>query len=501
MTKSKLAFKLLPAEIAIWLNSLERLNSVKIAIELNNAAKILRSYKADTNDVLKALIQLTPTILSTCNTIESSFLIDPQSKKYPIKVVKLCIQLLRNTGLAFSNTGEQSHDLYMALQFIGHAQRLASIIHETPSSSLWKETARVYNLALSSKTTQQAIDHKILDFKDQLSIEAVLKRNILFHLFTPYKYSSSQIKELFLIANTLADKLLLNNVNTPSSNVFYWDSDNNSSNNTPSTINHTIKHQQLNTTIDTKDVLTSIQSTHFICNLDNDILSILLIHLSGYKSIINKPIPSPPIISHLLTGFNNITEHLTKVSTLQKIEQLSTETAPKKTTGDMSIQTMDTQHDNLNFSPKIAYSSSYKEFLSKAKPVKTLQVSNEKYIIAETSYLECNIGEVAMLCHPNLTNTFGIIRQVKITNSSKTVHILIEKIAGIVSTQTTSPELIYIQNLNSHQLLFQSPCKLANGSKLKRASDELFTLTELTDYSTYFSLYQATLASTIAEKN
>ena len=110
MTSPKLPFKLLPAEIAIWLNSLERLNSVKTAIELNNVAKTLRSYKENTNDVLKALIQLTPKTLQTCNTIESNFLSDPQSKKYPIKVVRLCIQLLRNTGLAFSKTGEQSYD-------------------------------------------------------------------------------------------------------------------------------------------------------------------------------------------------------------------------------------------------------------------------------------------------------------------------------------------------------------------------------------------------------
>jgi len=497
MTNSKLPFNLLADEIAIWLNSLERLNSVKTAIELNNVTKTLRSYKEDTNDVLKALIQLTPKTLQTCNTIESNFLSDPQSKKYPVKVVRLCIQLLRNTGLAFSKTGEQGHEIYMALQFIGYAQRLASIIHETPSSSLWKETGRIYNLALSSKTTQQPIDHKIQNFKDQLSIESVLKRNILFNLFTPYKYSAKQIKELFLIASTLANKLLLYNTDKPSSNVFYWDSN---SSNSPNTINNTVKYQQFTTTIDTKDILLSIQSTNFICNLDHDTLSILLNHLSGYQSIIDTPIPSAPIISHLLTGFNDITEHLTKVSTLQKIEQLSTEAISNKPIEGISIQAMDVKHDNLNFAPKVAYSSSYKDFLSKAKPVKTLQVSNEKYTIAETSYLECNIGDIALLCHPNLTNKLGVIRQVKITNASKTVHILIEEIAGIVSTQTTSPELIFIQNLNAYQLLFQSPCKLANGSKLKSPSGDQFSLTEITDYSPYFSLYQASLSSTINKK-
>ncbi len=495
MTNTKLPFKLLPEEVTIWLNSLKQLNSAKTAIELNNVAKQLRTYESNTSDLLIAVIQLTPTILHTCDTIELSFSDDPQPKKYPVKVIKLCIQLLKNTGLAFCNisklkslsTNELNLANYLALQFIGHAQRLSAIFHEPPSSSFWKEIARIYKLSLAANTNQKKITHNINKFKEQLTIDSAVKRNILFSLCAPYQYSSSQIKQLFLISNSLANSLILNNTVSSANNIFYWDTD---SADCPNTFNNTIQYQQLNTKIDTKALLTSLQSNSFVCNLDQHTFSKLFDHLSGYQSIINSSIPSAPTISQLLRGFDSITKYLTKLSTLQKIQQFSTEVTPGNSIKDISKQ------DNLNAAPQITYSTNYQELLNKAKPVKTLQVNNEKYIIAETNYTECNIDSIVLLCHPNLKNELGIIRQVKVTNASKTVHILIEKIPGVVSIQQAIPsrsvatEFISIQNENTHYVLFPSPCKLTNGSKISYTSAKHFILEKLIYHTRFFSLYQ-----------
>ncbi len=493
MTMTKLPFNLLSDEISIWLASLEQQNSAKAAIELNNAAKALRRCESNSNDVLKALVQLTPLILQTCNTIELAFLTESPSNKYPQKVIRLCIQLLRNTALALSKTNKSKNvsnadhnlSIYMALQFIGQTQRLSALFHESPSASLWKEMGRIYNLALQTEANQQGIKHKIDSFKDQLSIETVLKRNILFNLFIPYQYSDKQIKELFLISNTLADKLEITSSIPSPTHSFYWDSN---SNTPPSIINNTVPCQQVFITINTKDVLIAIQMSHFICNLDKELILKLIDCLSGYQLIINNPIPSPPTISHLFTGFKNITEHLTKVCTLQKIQQLSTQTTSQ---GPLSIQSKDARHNNLNAPPAIAYSSNYKDLLSSGRPVKTLQVSNERFTIAETGFMECDIGDIALLCHHNLTNKIGVIRQVKATNSSKTVHILIEEIAGNASTPAKENKFISITNENFQKIIFPSPCKQSNGSKLQSASGDSYTLEQLIDYSPFFSLYQA----------
>ncbi len=495
MTNTKLPFKLLPEEITIWLNLLTPFNSAKTAIELNNVAKQLRAYESNTNDLLMAVIQLTPTILHTCDIIELSFSGDPQSKKYPAKVIKLCIQLLKNTGLTFCNisklkslsTNELNLANYLALQFIGHAQRLSAIFHELPSSSFWKEIARIYKLSLATNTNQKTITHKINKFKEQLTIDSVVKRNILFSLCSPYQYSSSQVKQLFLISNSLANSLILNNTDSSANNIFYWDTD---SSDSPSTFNNTFQYQQLNTKIDTKALLTSLQSNNFVCNFDQPTFSKLLDHLSGYQSIINSPIPSAPTISQLFREFDNITEYLSKLGTLQKIQQLSTEVTPGNSIKDISKQ------DKLNVAPQITYSTNYQELLNKAKPVKTLQVNNEKYIIAETNYTECNIDSIVLLCHPNLRNELGIIRQIKVTNTSKTVHILIEKIPGVVSIQQAIPsssvstECISIQSENTHYVLFPSPCKLTTGSTISCTSTKHFTLEKLVNHTRFFSLYQ-----------
>lgn len=496
MAISKLPFNLLSNEVSIWLTSIEQHNKAKLAIELNDVAKLLRKDKTHPSATLTALIQLLPSILQTCNTIESSFLSKSEPQKYPLKVIRLCIQLLRNTALAACNTSEfdnlseteKSLSIYIALQLIGHSQRLSAVFHEPPSSSLWKQTGQIYNLALQTKINQDEVKHSISQFKDQLSIESVLKRNILFNLFTPYRYSDKQIKELFSISNSLADTLDLNTPPSSSSiNLFYWDS---ASNNTPNTINTTQPCQQVYISINTHKLLVTMQMDNFICNLDKELILRQIEHLSAYQSIIDTPIPSAPTISHLLTGFNNISEHLNKVSTLQKIQHLSTQVTSNEP---LSIQSKQEKYDGLNAPPIVAYSSNNKNLLSNAKPVKTLQVSNEKYIIAETSFIECNIGDLALLCHHNLTNKIGVIRQVKITNASKTVHILIEEIQGVPTTQTKDNEFISVSSENTQYILFPAPCKQANGSKLKSTSGASYTIEALIDYSSFYSLYQVTV--------
>lgn len=493
MTKSKLPFDLLSTDISKWLVSLEQQNSATSAITLNNAIKLLRNDKSSSSDLLTALIQLTPAILYTCNSIEKTFLTESKQQVYPVKVIRLCIQLLRNTALALARTNEQeglsndeqSLSIYMSLQIIGLCQRLTAMFHEPPSSSLWIETARLYKLALQNKINHQVINHKINDFKVQLSIESVIKRNILFNIFTSYKYLDKQIKELFVIASSLAEKLDLNDSTLQSSVIFYWDLN---SNVPPNIINITQPFQQTSITINTKEVLVAMQMNSFSCSLDKEVILSLTNRLSGYHPIINAPIPSAPRISHLIFGYKSITEHLTKVNTLQKIEALGKQVAFDVPLG---IQAKSEKYDKLNNPSMSAYSSKYKDLLLNAKPIKTHEVSNKNFFIASIGLIECNIGDMVLLCKQNLTNKVGIIRQVKAANTAKTLLILIEEIPGVASTQSKEQNFININTEKSHYLLFPSPCKHSNGSKVTSTSGANYNLEKLIDFSPFFSLYQA----------
>jgi len=501
MTTNNLPFELSPDAISLWLQSLSEKNSANSAVELNNVTKILRSNKSDTDEVLSTLIQLTPTILHVSNTIESSLIAEPMTKRSTFKVIKLCIQLLRNTSLAFCNIcykenlspDEQNLAIYSALQLIGYSQRISTLFHESPSLALWGEVGKTFLLASSTNSTQQQISHKIKNFKDQPTIESVLKRNILFDILNPYQYSASQIKELFFISDQLASKLVLNPKNPSTYNCFHW---NPNSKKPPCVINSTAENEEYHTTINTRELIIFMQSKDFSCNLDNDVLANLFDQLSGYQSIINTPIPSAPTISRLIIGFNNITEHLIKANKLKKIQQLSAPSTTEQFTKNMGIEPIPFEKNYQNSNLVTTPSSSNFNLLSGIKTVKTLQVKNDNFIIAEASNLKCSIADVVLFCASDLSHKLGVIRQAKITNDTGTIHILIEEIPGVPSTHLiTSPQsainqIISTQKSDTQTDLFFPPCKISNGTVLNCASGESFTLDRLIDYSSFFTRYQ-----------
>lgn len=502
MTTIKLPFDLSPAAVSSWLHSLSEKNSANSAIELNNIAKLLRKNNTDANKKLTVLLLLTPIILHNSHIIENSFLDKSDTNISIPKIIKLCIQLLRNTSLAFCNIidkktlsdNQQNLAIYISLQLIGYSQRLSTLFQEYPSSTLWGEMGRVYNLAVKTNSTQHQIKHKIQGFNNQPTIESVLKRNILFNIFNPQQYTCEQINELFLISSQLADKLILNPTNPSAPNTFHWDS---KSKNPPLAINNTHRKQGLTTLINTCELIAVMQSKGFSSNLEQQALINLIDHLSGYQSLINRPIPSAPTISHLIIGFNNITEHLIQADKLEKIQQFSTPSISNPFIEEMGLEPIPFEKGILTSTPQTSSSISKHNLLAKAKPVKTLQVQNDKYIIVETHYINCAIGDLTLFSSSNLTHKLGIIRQIRITNTSGTIHILIEKIAGVPSTHQLTPskiaenQILSIQTANNESDLFISQCKLPRGILLNYTPGDNFILSKLIDYSPFFNLYHA----------
>ena len=501
MTTSKLPFELSPDAISSWLHTLSEKNSANSAVKLNNAIKLLRKNKTDTDKVLAALIQLIPAILHICNNIELSFIQTPDKDRSTQKVINLCIQLLRNTSLAFcnlSNNQNLSDDdynlaLYLALQIIGDSQRMSTKFHEPPSSTLWGETGKLYNLALKSDASQKQINHKIKSFKNQLTIDSVIKRNLVFSISAPYRYSASQVDELFSIANQVADKLNLNPAYAATNNSFQWDS---LTEIAPYPIDNTAQSKQFTITINTQDLIVFMKSKGFTSKLDSQTINQLYDQLSGYQSIINNPIPSPPTISRLIVGLSKITEHLLKVDKLKKIQQFSSQSIPDQAIENMTLEPMPFEKNSLHNTPRARPSNTNMSLLENAKPVKTIQVKHDNYITAETNDFECMIGDLALFCSSNLTHKLGIIRQVRITNATGTTHILIEKTEGnpvplsLSSSSTTDNQTVGLQHATGLSDLFMPVVKLPNGTQLSSSSGQKFSLKALTDFSPFFTRYQ-----------
>ena len=501
MTTKKLPFELTEDSTSEWLQSLSQQNNVSAANLLNRAIKQLRLINNNDEKVFDILILLTPTVLFLNSTIESSLLVESNKKntEKPLKIEKLCIQLLRNLSLAFCNYVEkesfsyekQNLATYVSLNLIACTQRLCSIYHQYPSTTLWEKTGELYTFALKRNIFQQEITHQIKGLKNQSTIEAILKQNLLFTILAPYRYATNEIIELFSISKSYAHLLNLSTGNM-AKNIFSWDPN---SHTPPGIVDITQPQNDLSVNIDTKKLLSFIQSSAFSSSLANESLIHIINQLSGYTGIINSLVPSSvPNINHIIIGITEITNFLDEVDRLNKIQQLSSEAdiaSPEK----LALEPMEFEKSYLRPAPVLNSLSNIDSLLANIKAVKIIHCQNDQYLIAETNPIDCTIGNMILLSNFELKFTLGIVRQIKTTNQSGTTHILIEKISGTPSSHivkvpvTPKNQIIISYNNNTKPEFFIAPCKFSNGTQLTLSTNEDLHLKELTDYSPFFMRY------------
>ena len=499
MTSNNLPFELSEDSITNWLQSLSHLGSVNSASQLNNVVKQLESTKQDANKTLEALIQLTPTVLFVCSDIESSLLATTTKKVSEIskKVEKLCIQLLKNLSLNFCFFGvkktlsveEKTLAIYLALQLIGYSQRITSIFHHIPSTTLWKKTGELYMLLLRNNTLHDEIKHKIRDFKNQSTIEAVLKRNLLFAILASYQYSSSQIKELFSVSNKHAHLLNLN-IENSTNNTFFWGP---GSGTIPCIQSETQKTNPFDIPIDTNDFLFLIRSEDFSSALEKETKEHIIARLSRYKDIFDSTSSSTKTINHIVTGFTDITNFLEKIDKLEKIQRLSSEYDNVPPIDKMSLELMESEKDYLSPVSDSTSSSYIDNFLTGIKAINIWPTKNNQYIVAEINTIHCSIDDIVLVSDSVLKPELGIIRQIKCINPPNGAHALIEKIAGTPSSHqidsspnASTEQIIIIQTQNSKPEVFIAPCMFHYDTQITSSAEETFTLEKLIDYSPYY---------------
>lgn len=489
METQQLPFKLSSSAAADWLQSLNQLNSVNSAIELNKVITQLIKVNTETKTVLNIFILFAPAILSSCTAIELFLSTNNKSNNdnKSRKIEKLCDQLLRHFSLAASQladhkslaTEDQNNAIYIALQTIGFSQYFSTVFHRSPSSSLWKLTGELHILALEKNSFSQKINHTIKAFSYQATIGEVLKRSLTFSILAPYQCSRMQIKEIFLFAQLHGNLLQLIKKNTNKC-CYFWNPDSHSP---PSQIDK--KNLDGSIAIDTRKLLDFIQSSNFPSPLDQSTFSHIVKQLSAYEEYINSALPSMLIINHILFGITDICDYLKKASKLKKIQQLSSQIVdPNSTNSSPSLST--------SFDLEATTTNNTDNFLEKSRTAKILHTKSNQFIIAETNTIECDIGDILLLCSPDSEPEFGIIRQLKITNSSGTTHTLIEKVMGTPSLPlstsikcTDNPPLL-IENENATPVVFLEPCKLSTTETITTVADKSYRLDQLIDLSPFY---------------
>ncbi|MCK4841877.1 MAG: hypothetical protein KAT04_08335 [Methylococcales bacterium] len=506
MTTKALPFELSTTATTDWLQSLSQFSNVNSANQLNKVIKTLKVINADADKVLKILIQFIPTVLYISSNIESTLLSETNKTgtDKAQKIENLCIQLLGNLSLTFCSilksqslaADDKNQAIYIALQLIGYTLRLSSIYHQFPSQKLWEKTSELYLTAQDRGIIDQQVKHKILGLKNLPTIAVTLKRNLLFSLLCPYHYNTNEIIELYSISEKYADLLTLSTKESTESS-FLWTFKQGTQ---PSIKKLTPEQSNTNLKINTDELLALLQSYRFSSSLDKDTLEDITHRLSGYKDTINQALPSTFNVQHLITGFNEITNYLEQIEKLNKIQKLSKQsTSPLDSPiSTLLLEPMDFQKNHLESSVAPIASNSHAKLLENTKSVKIIQTINNQFIIAETDYKNCALGNITLLCSSDVNKSPvpGIIRQIKSLNPMTTIgHVLIEKIEGTVaarkisSPETLDNQIISIQHKNAKVEVLIPPSKFASGTQINLTSNNNFTLGDLVDYSPFYMRY------------
>ncbi len=496
-----LPFELSDDSAATWLESISSLSTVNAGSQLNKAINQLRKIEYDHQLVFPVLIKLTPTTLHLSNTLSSTLNNTPnkKNKHISIKIAKLSMQLCRNLSLAFHSLihaktleiERKQQAVYYALQLIGQYLRISSVFNEMPSETLWNISGELFSFAVANKCLQQNISVKIADFKPLSSINAVLKRNLLFTISSPHKLSADDSLAIYSFANQYFHLLKLKTGQQKTA-LFCWNFKGGIPYQTTQ-INQFFDETDM--TMDTSALESLIQSSSFSSNISDSELSRLFRLLSGYKKQIIDSIPSAPVIFNMLSGFQAICEFLHEREKIIKIHKLSAEIADNKHGYAMSLEPLDYEKNFFNDSANALKKKTSPAMIKMGEPVKCLKTSNDNFLIVECKTSHHFNGEPIILINKSNAVISGIIRQQKVVVSLNTVQFLIEKFHGqlavynIDTDKKNSKTVIVINETTEHPEVLLATARYHNGSEIA-FNNKTAKLDSLEEYSPFFVRYQ-----------
>lgn len=483
--------------LAVWVDSLRALPQIQAAHQLNQLLKQIKDEKCEPSTLLPILVGLTPLSLRYSNGIATVATAEPNAFAKSRKAAKLSIQLLRQLALLFCHLAEQEiladaerqTAVYYALQCIGYCLRCYDLFYEAPSATLWKKSAALYELAATQNCLQTNQSTKLAEFKQQSSIEDVIKRNLLFSILTPTLYSASEINQFFQLANQYGDALKISTTPENLDFGFYWDLHDELPACPVRKARRPLPHGFL--AIDCEQVAKILQQDIHVAHLDRTLQTKLALQLNDYQPVFDAIIPGHPSHSEFLIGFKDVSAFLLELNKLQKIRQLSGQAkAPTNPRRNLALVPMENEKNAFEWMNQALAKTNA---ISKLGNV--LRISHGEYLIAEGSSFDCSTGDIAMFYRDQEPATLAVIRAQSAPSISNVTHILMEKITGLYSiytikAQTDNQQAIVIDEDGEHPQVFLPPGKYSVDSKIPLTIDESLHLTACLESNSYFSRFR-----------
>jgi len=491
------------------LDSIQYVNPVQAGDQLYKTLKQANANPGHERDRLVLLQQLTPLILRVIDDIIDISTSQSGAKKR--KTQRLCLQLCRHLCLGFHRlhnqealtADEQRLAIFFALQMAGQDMFLRHRLHSPLSDTLGTISAELYKYALNQHYLTDSVSTKIPVFLSQKTIDAVIKRNILFALCTVQYHSKQECRVVFNFANQFGDLLTLPSY--PSSAInFYW----NILEGVPAQIkkpDQTFSSQDI--FIDTQALKETIENSDIKLNLADAKQKRLFQYLTGYQKLIIDSRPSAPIIFNMVAGFEPCFQYLKNRQKILRIQQLS------HGAEQISAATVDNNVLNLGLEPLefeeglieqteifSIKNSRIHNSENNLTAVKFQPTTDPNFFLIEAKSLSLNNGEFVILANKRNAIRLGISRQQKTIPHIGMQRVLVEMIQSKDNNCYTyhnpkNEDVINIILLNEHtdepEILIKNS-KMKPGDQIKIADKTIILLT-LIEYTAHLMRYKISI--------
>lgn len=486
------------ATLAQWLANLGNLSVTHAAHHLSQLLKQLKNLDdSDPALQLHLLLGLTPATIRISHNLHTLVSQEGQDEKTR-KFSRLCMQLPRQLGLNFALLAESGRldgsqsqlAMYHALQAIGHASLYYALAYEEPSETLWKRSAALYKLARPYRYRQHDLGDLITEYQGQTTIEAVVKRNLLFALLQPTLFDTDRVKTLFQFSNRHANNLNFSEPTHTATALFAWDLNGAQP---PIVIKHTRKtlpDDYLG--IDTSRIGQALIDNTIGQDINVDFRSRLRHHLTGYSEVFASIIPVKPQSTDFVQGFDDVCAYLLQQDKVMRIMQVGGQDAnPLLVRRKIALMPMENERHAFH----TAAEKSKASVRMLGRRVHKMRIESDRYVLIEGYAFDCNTGEITLVCDDDKPPVLAIVRQQTYHDLTGAMHILLEKIPGTCGIYGISPKT---DNRKAIVLNENTPCaevflrvgRYDRQCRIPLLNDKAIVLTDFLETTDSFARYR-----------
>ncbi|WP_150047682.1 hypothetical protein [Methylomonas rhizoryzae] len=475
--------------IAAWLSELGGLPQVQAAHQLHHALKELKSAPIAPEQLLQTLQQLSPLTLHFCHNLPAAALAEPLQNGKALKLAKLILQLPKQMSLLLCQLIESKslsaatsgQAVYYALQMIGHALRCHALCRETPSTTLWKKTAFLYRHSVADPVFKQIQTSKIPEFKPQSTIESVLKRNLLFSLFTHQALCAEETEAAFGLAGQLAELLQIS-PQRQNDTIFYWEVDKIYA---PMLLPHPRKPVSFSAVfLEVQRLGQELQLGTMHTRLSTASLNRLALAFTGHRKVFNAIVPGPPLPSRLIGGFADICNFVQELNKLLRIMDLSAQLRNDDARSyGYSLVPLEHQRSTFAMPPNLLQKQ------QGGRQVNVMKTTSGAYLIAENRNLDFRTGDLGLLYREQHPLTLSIIRQQ--VDNQNACQLLLEPIPGTCTCYPIAgnSHALLIGEQGPNPQVFLHGGKYAVGDEIQFSLGPKIRLTACLESTPYYSRF------------